>query len=53
MNVLNLCQFLVLQNDFRKMENSVGQSTRRVLPWHEESSEYLEGTGEELGVGHV
>jgi hypothetical protein len=31
----------------------VGLCTQRVLSWHEESSEYLEGTVEELGVGHV
>jgi hypothetical protein len=30
------------------MEESVGWSTRRVLPWHENGSEYLEGTAEEM-----
>jgi hypothetical protein len=35
------------------MEKSVGRGTRRVLPWHEEITEYLEGTDEEFGVGHV
>jgi hypothetical protein len=44
---------LVLQNVFRKMEKGVGQSTRRLLSWHEGISEYLEGTTEELGVDHV
>jgi hypothetical protein len=30
------------------MEEDVGQSTRRVLPWHGKGSEYLKGTAEEL-----
>jgi hypothetical protein len=30
------------------MEESVERSTRRVLPWHENVSEYLEGTAEEM-----
>jgi hypothetical protein len=36
-----------------KMEKGAGRSTRRVLPWHEEITEYLEGTAEEFGGGHV
>jgi hypothetical protein len=35
------------------MEKGVGRSTRRVLPWNEEITEYLEGTSEETGVHHV
>jgi hypothetical protein len=38
---------------WRKMEKSVEQSTRRVLPWYVGIMEYLEGTAEELGAGHV
>jgi hypothetical protein len=53
MAILNLCWVLVSQSVFRKMEKGVGQSTRRVLPWHEGITEYLEGTAKELGVGHV
>jgi hypothetical protein len=53
MAILNLCRFFGLQNVFRKMEKGVGWSTRRVLPWHKEITEYLEGTAEELGFGHV
>jgi hypothetical protein len=32
------------------MEKGAGQSTWRVLPWHDGGSEYLEGTAEELEV---
>jgi hypothetical protein len=38
----------VLKVVFGKMEKSAGRSTRRVLPWHEKGSEYLEGTAEEM-----
>jgi hypothetical protein len=44
---------LVLQSVFRKMEEGVGQSTWRVLPWHGYGLDYLEGTVEEIGDGHV
>jgi hypothetical protein len=40
------------KNGFWKMEESVGRSTRRVLPWHGKGSEYLQGTAEEIGDGH-
>jgi hypothetical protein len=33
---------------FLKIEECVGQSTWRVLPWHGKGSEYLKGTAEEL-----
>jgi hypothetical protein len=33
---------------FGKMEECVGRSTRRVLPWHRYGSEYLQGTAEEM-----
>jgi hypothetical protein len=47
MAILNLCQVLVLQNKvFRKMEKGAGRSTWRVLPWHDNGSEYLQGTAE-------
>jgi hypothetical protein len=36
--------------DFRKMEKGAGQSTRRVLPWHGNDSEYLQGTAEGMEV---
>jgi hypothetical protein len=32
------------------MEEGIGWSIRRVLPWQGKSSEYLEGTAEELEV---
>jgi hypothetical protein len=35
------------------MEKGVRWSTWRVLSWHEEIMEYLEGTAEEFGGGHV
>jgi hypothetical protein len=47
------CQVLVLQECFQKMEESAERSTRRVLPWHGKSSEYLEGTTEKMKGGHV
>jgi hypothetical protein len=28
------------------MEKGAGQSTRRVLPWHDYGSEYFQGTAE-------
>jgi hypothetical protein len=33
---------------FGKMEKGAGRSTRRVLPWHDYDSEYLQGTAEEI-----
>jgi hypothetical protein len=42
------CRFYFKKVVFCKMEESVGRSTRRVLPWHEKGSEYLEGTAEEM-----
>jgi hypothetical protein len=61
MAILNLCQVLVLQNVFGKMEfvpdgvlggycrgTGMVRSTRRVLPWHGCGSEYLQGTAEEM-----
>jgi hypothetical protein len=48
MAILNLCQVLVLQKCFRKMEKSAGWSTRRVLPWHGSGLEYVQGTAEEM-----
>jgi hypothetical protein len=35
------------------MEESVRRSTRRVLPWHGKSLEYLEGTAKKMEGGHV
>jgi hypothetical protein len=35
---------------FEKMEKVAGRSTRRVLPWHDGGSGYLEGTAEDLEV---
>jgi hypothetical protein len=35
---------------FGKIEKGDGRSTRRVLPWHDGGSEYLEGTAEDLEV---
>jgi hypothetical protein len=32
------------------MEEDAGRSTRRVLPWHEKGSEYLERTAEEMEI---
>jgi hypothetical protein len=41
---------LFFKRCFRNVkEKGVGQSTRRVLPWHDEGSEYLYGTAEEGG----
>jgi hypothetical protein len=48
MAVLNLCQVMVLKSGFQKMEEGAGRSARRVLPWHEKRSEYLEGTTKEM-----
>jgi hypothetical protein len=42
----NVC--FVFKRCFRKeKEKGVGQSTQRVLSWHDDGSEYLEGTVEE------
>jgi hypothetical protein len=38
------CRFLFSKVDFGKVEKGAGQSTRRVLPWHEFGLEYLQGT---------
>jgi hypothetical protein len=39
---------LVFKRGFQKeKEKGAGQSTRRVLPWHDDGLEYLEGTAEE------
>jgi hypothetical protein len=35
------------------MEEGARQSTRRVLSWHGYGLEYLQGTAEEIGDGHV
>jgi hypothetical protein len=53
MAILNLCQVLFYKSVFGKMEKCAGQSTWRVLPWHEVMTEYLEGTAEEVVGGHV
>jgi hypothetical protein len=36
--------------DFGKREKNAGRSTRRVLPWHEYGSAYLQGTAKEMEV---
>jgi hypothetical protein len=36
-----------------KMEEGVGRSTRRVLPWHGYGSEYSQGTAKGMEGGHV
>jgi hypothetical protein len=33
---------------FSEMEEGARRSARRVLPWHEKGSEYLEGTTKEM-----
>jgi hypothetical protein len=38
---------------FGKMEKGAERGTRRVLLWHGYGSEYLQGTAEENGDGHV
>jgi hypothetical protein len=53
MAILNLCQVLFYISVFGKMEKGAGRSTWRVLLWHEVLMEYLEGTAEEVGGGHV
>jgi hypothetical protein len=44
------CQVLVLQKCLGKMEKGAGRSARRVLPWHGDGSEYLQGTAEGMEV---
>jgi hypothetical protein len=44
------CRFCFSKVDFRKMEKGAGRSTRKVLPWHEYDSEYLQGTAEGMEV---
>jgi hypothetical protein len=36
--------------DFGKMEKGAGRSTRRVLPWRGNGSEYLQGTTKGMEV---
>jgi hypothetical protein len=42
------CRFCFKKVFLEKMEKSVGQSTQRVLPWHDCGSEYLQGIAEEM-----
>jgi hypothetical protein len=47
------CQVLVLQKCFQKTGVCAERSTWRVRPWNVCGSEYLKGTAEEMGDGHV
>jgi hypothetical protein len=47
------CRFCFTKVFSEKWRRCVGRSTRRVLPWHGDGSEYLQGTAaEQLALNH-
>jgi hypothetical protein len=47
---LSQCRFCFHKSFYKEKEKGAGRSTRRVLPWHDGGSEYLEGTTDEFEV---